>query len=523
MGDSAPGRRVCPPNAAGHRGSTLAEGPFESIPGRVQAIAAAAPVRIALCDEDMAITYGQLADAMALAAGRLVDAGVGRGDVVAICAFNSAPYVIAYLATVGIGAVVAPLPQSATADSLARMIDDCVARLVLVDAQTRALLDGAATAIRDLASVASPDVPSHANAHVEWPALDPSAPFNIIYSSGTTGTPKGIVQSHAMRDTHVRLGEACGYRAGGVTLLSTPLYSNTTLISLLPTLALGGTAILMRKFNVDGFLSLARDHRVTHAMLVPVQYQRLMASERFDAFDLSAFEEKFCTSAPFAPELKRDVLARWPGGLTEYYGMTEGGGLCILAAHRHPDKLHTVGTPATDTDMRIIDEDGVELPPGSVGEIVGRSGTLMLGYQNRPDATEDAMWTSPDGLRFVRTGDIGRFDADGFLVLMDRKKDVIISGGFNIYPSDLEDALRTHPRVVDVAVVGVPSAQWGETPIAFVVAEGVVAPDLLEFVNARVGKSQRLAGLRIVDALPRSAIGKLLKRELRATWTDGTR
>ena len=488
-------------------------------------MAAAAPGRIALRDEDVAVTYGQLVDAMALAAGRLVDAGIGRGDVVAICAFNSASYVIAYLAAVGMGAVVAPLPQSATADSLVRMIDDCSAPLVLVDAQTRALLDGTAAAarMRDLAHVASSRAPPPANVHFDWPEPEPSAPFNIIYSSGTTGTPKGIVQSHSMRDTHVRLGEACGYRAGGVTLLSTPLYSNTTLISLLPTLALGGTAVLMRKFSVDGFLSLARDHRVTHAMLVPIQYQRLMASEQFGTFDLSAFEEKFCTSAPFTAELKRAVLARWPGGLTEYYGMTEGGGLCILAAHRHPDKLHTVGQPAADADMRVVDEEGVELPPGGVGEIVGRSDTLMLGYLNRPDATEEAMWTSPDGLRFVRTGDIGRFDEGGFLVLMDRKKDVIISGGFNIYPSDLEDVLRAHPRVVDAAVVGVPSAQWGETPVAFVVGAGATASDLLEFVNARVGKSQRLADVRIVDALPRSGIGKLLKRELRATWTDDTR
>lgn len=500
----------------------MAEDAFLSVPARIRAVAALAPDRVALRDPDTALTYRQLMAATTQAAGRLAAAGIRRGDAVAICAWNCVSYVVAYQAAVGMGVVVAPLPQSATADSLVRMIRDCGARLVLVDAQTRELLAGtaASTLLRDLARIASTDVVPDADARVRWADLDPSDAFNIIYSSGTTGTPKGIVQSHSMRETHVLLGEACGYRAGGVSLLSTPLYSNTTLISLLPTLALGGTAVLMRKFNVDDFLVLAQRHRVTHAMLVPIQYQRLMASEGFDTFDLSSFEEKFCTSAPFSPELKREVLARWPGGLTEYYGMTEGGGLCMLLAHRHPDKLHTVGHPAVDTDMRIIDEVGVELPAGEVGEIVGRSGTLMSGYHNDAEATGRVFWTSPDGQRFLRTGDIGRFDADGFLILMDRKKDLIISGGFNIYPSDLEDVLCAIPGVLDAAVVGVPSTQWGETPVAFVVGQGLDAAGLLELVNSRLGKSQRLADLRIIDALPRNVIGKVLKRELREAWTD---
>ena len=502
-------------------GCELTENTFLSVPDRIRAAALRDLDRIALRDEHTALNYRQLIDAMAATAERLADAGVGRGDVVAICAFNSAHYVVAYMAAVAMGAVVAPLPQSASADSLTRMVADCDARLVLVDAETSALFaaDAIRAPVHDLGAITAAH--PHDEALFMWPRLDPDERFNIIYSSGTTGTPKGIVQSHAMRDTHVRLGEACGYRVRCVTLLSTPLYSNTTLISLLPTLALGGTAVLMRKFDVDGFLALAQAQRATHAMLVPVQYQRLLASAHFDDVDLSAFEQKFCTSAPFSAELKRDIVARWPGGLTEYYGMTEGGGLCMLPAHRHPDKLHTVGCPAPDTDMRVLDEQGIELPAGGVGEIVGRSAIVMSGYHNRPEDTEAAMWTSPEGLRFVRTGDIGRFDEDGFLILMDRKKDVIISGGFNIYPSDLEEIIREHPGVADAAVVGVPSARWGETPVAFVVGTDLAPAKLLESVNARVGKSQRLADLRVVDSLPRNAIGKLLKRELRAAYAAG--
>ncbi len=304
-------------------------------------------------------------------------------------------------------------------------------------------------------------------------------------------------------------------------LLATPLYSNTTLVVFFPSIALGGAVVLMRKFDARGYLVLAQRVRATHTMLVPVQYQRLMALPDVEAFDLSAFRTRFCTSAPFPAALKAEVLRRWPGGLVEFYGMTEGGGTCILEAHRYPDKLHTVGRPAPGTDLRLIDEAGRELPPDvpdSVGEVVGHSPGMMVGYHGRPEATREAEWFDAQGKRFIRTGDIGRFDADGFLILLDRRKDMIISGGFNIYPSDLEAQLREHPSVAEAAVVGVPSREWGETPVAFV----VLRPDSREeadalrlWLNARVGKTQRLAALHVVDELPRSSIGKVLKRKLR--------
>ncbi|MDO8274442.1 MAG: AMP-binding protein, partial [Serpentinimonas sp.] len=242
----------------------------------------------------------------------------------------------------------------------------------------------------------------------------------------------------------------------------------------------------------------------------------------FGRFDLSAFRYKFSTSAPLSAELKTDILRRWPGGLVEFYGMTEGGGSCILNAHLHPTKLDTVGQPAEGHDVRLIDDAGQEVPVGDLGEIVGRSGAMMLGYHQQDEKTREAEWISPQGERFIRTGDIGRFDADGFLTLMDRKKDMIISGGFNIYPSDLEAVLLQHPEVSDASVIGVPSEAWGETPVAFVVLKnGAAAEDaaLLQWVNQRVGKTQRLAGLQRIDDLPRSAIGKVLKRELRDLYT----
>ena len=499
--------------------------PFRRIADLVRDHARARPSQAALVAGAERVGYAELDAAMDRVAASLQRDGLGPGDTIAICASPSTTYAVVFLGALRAGVAVAPLAPSVTADSFASMLDDAQARLLFVDAAAVEALGGRS---RDgLASIALDDVaPGQPLDRWLMPVgaipttvdVAPEAPFNIIYSSGTTGQPKGIVQSHAMRWTHVMRGANYRYGPDTVTLLATPLYSNTTLVVFFPTIAFGGTVILMPKFDAAGYLALAEANRVTHTMLVPVQYQRIMALPDFDRRDLSSFAFKFSTSAPFNATLKADVLARWPGALIEFYGMTEGGGTCMLLAHLHPDKLHTVGQPAEGHDIRLIDEQGVELPRGATGEVVGHSGGMMTGYHRQPEKTREAEWFDPTGKRFIRTGDVGRFDDDGFLVLMDRKKDMIISGGFNIYPSDLEAELRLHPAVSEAAVVGVPSSTWGETPIAFVVphaAHDVTEDALMQWVNARVGRTQRLARLRFVDALPRSAIGKVLKRELR--------
>jgi acyl-CoA synthetase (AMP-forming)/AMP-acid ligase II len=282
----------------------------------------------------------------------------------------------------------------------------------------------------------------------------------------------------------------------------------------------------MEKFDARRYLELAQQHRGTHTMLVPVQYQRILDDPTFDQFDLSSFQAKFSTSAPFSAALKAEVLKRWPGRLTEIYGMTEGGGRCELEAHNYPHKLHTIGRPASGHDIRLIDETGKEVSPGQTGEIVGSSSAMMEGYFGLPEKTREVEWFDPSGKRFIRTGDIARYDEDGFLILADRKKDMVISGGFNIYPSDLEAELGQHSEVGDSAVVGVPSRQWGETPVAYVVLKPyatVTRDALLAWVNARLGKTQRLTDLVLTDILPRSEIGKVLKRELRERYAANTK
>jgi acyl-CoA synthetase (AMP-forming)/AMP-acid ligase II len=505
--------------------SQLAQ-PFGTVSALIRAHAAEQPSHWALIEGDRRLDYAALDTLMDRIVARLQADGLGRGDAIAICAASSIEYAAVFLGALRAGLAVAPLAPSSLMESLAAMVSDSGARLLFVDAEVAAALAPVrATLGADMialdgcdAAVSFRDWLAQAQAKPRPIEVGPTDPFNIIYSSGTTGTPKGIVQPHAMRWVHIQRAVPYEYGPQSTTLLATPLYSNTTLVCFVPTLAYGGTAVLMSKFDVTGYLELAQRHRATHTMLVPVQYQRLMAAPEFGRYDLSAFCMKLCTSAPFAAALKADIVARWPGGLVEFYGMTEGGGTVILAAHQFPEKLHTVGRPAAGHDIRLIDDSGREVGPGEVGEVVGHSPGMMTGYHKRPDLTAQAEWFDADGRRFVRTGDIGRFDTDGFLTLLDRKKDMIISGGFNIYPSDLETVARGHAAVADVAVVGVPSQRWGETPVAFVVAkpgEDMSAAALLAWVNERVGKTQRLAHIEICAALPRSAIGKVLKRELR--------
>jgi long-chain acyl-CoA synthetase len=502
------------------RPATTTPPPFRPIPEVLRENARARPEQLALRQGEDTMRWGAFDAAADRVAATLQRAGVRPQESIAICGANSIAYLVLFAGGLRAGLAVAPLPSGALPGQLAGMVRDSGARFLFTDDTVPALASDVPRIRMDdagegqwLAQWLAP-----AGSTPEPVAIQPEWGFNIIYSSGTTGTPKGIVQPHAMRWAHVARAENYGYGPESVALVATSLCSNTTLVAAMPCLAKGGCVVLTEgRFDPAAYLALAERVRATHAMLVPVQYQRLMAQPDFDRFDLSSFHMKFCTSAPFAAALKADVLARWPGGLVEYYGMTEGGGTCILEAHLFPGKLHTVGKPAEGHDIRLIDEEGREVAAGEIGEVVGRSGSMMTRYQNQPEKTRDAEWYDPEGRRYIRTGDVGRFDADGFLTLMDRRKDMVISGGFNIYPSDLEAVLRQHPCVLDVAVVGVPSELWGESPVAFVVPapDAPPAAALREWANARLGKTQRLADLRFVAELPRSDIGKVLKRQLR--------
>lgn len=505
----------------------------ETIVERVRANAARHPDKLALVCGDERLRWGDFDRRVNRVANLLLGLGLEKGDNVAILSPNSIPYATLFMGILRAGGCVTPLSSMASPEALEKMLRDSKPRAIFVAGQYLDLIDGF---VRDL-PIARYSIDFDRGDFTAFDAaLDGAAeddplipiamedPFNLIYSSGTTGTPKGILHDHAMRAAQMDRVTPNGYDDDARTLISTPLYSNTTIVAFVPTLFGGSTVHLMPKFDARGYLQIVEAERITHTMLVPVQYKRIMDVPDFDSFDLSSMRIKFSTSAPLRADVKRDVLARFPGKLIEYYGLTEGGGVTVLVADENPTKLHTVGTPAPGNDIRLIDPEGREVPQGAVGEICGRGPTMMAGYFGRDDLTADYIWRNEAGDVYFRSGDMGRFDEDGFLVLSDRKKDMIISGGLNIYANDLELVLLADPDVVDAAVIGIPSDAWGETPLGLVVLRAgatSTADDIRDRANARLGKSQRLSAVELRDTLPRSTIGKILKKDLRAPyWTQ---
>jgi acyl-CoA synthetase (AMP-forming)/AMP-acid ligase II len=243
-----------------------------------------------------------------------------------------------------------------------------------------------------------------------------------------------------------------------------------------------------------------------------------------DRHDLSSLEAIMCCGSPLPPPVKRGIRDRLGCQLIELYGLTEGI-ITTLAPEDFDRRIESVGKPIPGQHIRLVGNDDREVASGEQGEVVGFGRLVMAGYHNRADATAEATWLDSAGRRWLRTGDIGRLDAEGFLYIVDRKKDMILSGGQNIYPADIEAVMREHPAIREVAVVGVASDRWGETPLAVVVLKSgatarVTADELVTFTNTRVGKQQRISGVVFRASLPRNPNGKILKRELRRELAD---
>ena len=291
-------------------------------------------------------------------------------------------------------------------------------------------------------------------------AVKPETECNIIYSSGTTAVPKGIVHSHLCRMYWANdLALALRYHSGAVTLCSLGLFSNISWVAMLATILVGGTIVVMREFSPRALFEHIERYRVTHGTFVPVQFQRMLEARDLPAHDLSSLETIMCCGSPMTPALKRATRDRLGCNLIELYGLTEGI-VTTLAPEDFDRKIESVGRPIPGQQIAIVGSDDREVARGVDGEIVGLGPLAMEGYHNRPDATAEATWVDASGRRWMRTGDIGRLDDEGFLYIVDRKKDMILSGGQNIYPADIEAVMLQHPSVTEVAVIGVPDPTW---------------------------------------------------------------
>lgn len=490
------------------------------------------PRRRALVCGSQTLDWGTFSAALDRTANGLLGLGLSPGDRVGILMDNGVEMALAMFGAMRAGLVAVPLNTSVADAALAGMLRDCAARAIVVTPAHRARIEGLPADLRSALGgrqlCTGPTPPGEdwlawdtwferAATHPPDVTLDDEAPCNIIYSSGTTGLPKGIVHTHRRRlDWAYDLGFALRYHGGAVTLCSLGLYSNISWVAMLCTWVAGGTVVVMPSFEATAALETLERERITHFAMVPVQFQRMVASEAYERCDRSSLQAVMCCGSPLPLELKRELLAGLGGAFIELYGLTEG-----LITTQDPETADTrpgaVGQALVGTEIRIIDEQGRECPPGEPGEIVGRGRILMAGYLNRDDANAESTWTDTAGERWLRTGDIGRMDEEGHLWIVDRKKDMILSGGQNIFPADIETVMLEHPGVAEVAVIGVPSEQWGETPLALVVPRRD-APDadtLCTWTNARLGRQQRISGVRFRESLPRNPNGKVLKRELR--------
>jgi acyl-CoA synthetase (AMP-forming)/AMP-acid ligase II len=487
------------------------------------------PDKPALIFEDQRYTYRQLNQNVNQLANALQDSGIRKGDKIATLLPNCVELLEIYWAVAKLGAVVVPLSTLLLSTGLKSLLKDSDVVMVIAYSGMVATLDQIRNDLDAVASgnfilADSADTPGYRYYHELKAQADVSEPpnaqnkdddiFNIIYSSGTTGQPKGIIHTHKIRAMYAHLSVAAFRMTPESVFMHTgSIVFNGAFVMIMPSMFLGATFILHRQFNAETFIEAVEKEKVTHVIMVPAQLIAILHSKKFSPQALSSLEMICNVGAPLHQEHKEQLTRHLPDRFYELYGLTEGF-LTILDKNDYTSRPGSVGVPPPFYEMRIEDSDRNELPAGQIGEIVGRGPILMPQYYKRPDLTREAI---KDG--WLYTGDLGYVDEDGFLYLVDRKKDMIISGGVNVYPKDIEEVIVQHPAVLEAAVFGIPSDKWGESPVAAVTLadSGKITPqELQQWINQHVSaKFQRVQRVVIMEELPRNIAGKVLKRVMR--------
>jgi fatty-acyl-CoA synthase len=486
------------------------------------------PQRIALRAGERVITYAELHERVTRLAHGLRAIGAAAGDRVAYLGPNHPAFLETFFATGTIGAVFVPLNTRLAAAELEANLADAGAT-VLVHGREHAVM---AEELGQGRSVVGPSrfdqlIEGASDEPIDHP-VTPDDPCLIMFTSGTTGRAKGAVLSHAnITWNSLNVLVDADLLSDEVTLLVAPLFHTAGLnMTCLPTLLKGGQVVLEPTFEPDRVLELIERHRITFMFAVPPMYDAIARSPRWPTADLSSLRTLTCGGAPVPLSTIRTYQER---GLAfiQGYGMTEASpGVLLLDRAQSVTKAGSAGVPHFFTDVRIVRPDLVDCRPGEAGEVLVGGPNVMRGYWNRPDETSAAF--TPDGVWF-RSGDVAVSDVDGYVTVVDRIKDMIISGGENVYPAEVEQALADHPAVAAAAVIGVPDERWGEVGRAFVILRTDSTVDdvpvdgeaLREFLVGRIANYKIPKTVQIVTDLPRNAVGKILRSRLRDLSAEG--
>jgi fatty-acyl-CoA synthase len=476
----------------------------------------------AIVDGNRRLTYAQLGQHARRAAELLYELGVGRYDRVATLTSNCVEFVELFYGTAELGAILVPLNFRLAARELDYQIRDSGAQLLFVGPEHTELADQLASDLPIRARIdLAEEYPRRRDAATPRPAAESeraafSDPHLILYTAGTTGHPKGAILTHAnVFWNAANTSIAVGLTDRDTTATILPMFHSGGIgLFTIPTLIVGGRVIVQRKFDPDDLIDILRRERVAVCLGVPAIWLEMLKRPEFTAASFPALRYLASGGAPCPTSVLDEIAARH-FVLLQGYGLTEtspSGTLMPVPDWRR--KAGTVGKPMAFVELRIVRSDGTACGVGEIGEAQFRGPNVFAGYWNAPDATAEAF--TPDG--WLHTGDLGFLDDEGFVTLVDRKKDMVITGGENVYSAEVEDALFAHAAVAEAAVIGVPDQRWGEAVCAIVVLRPEAkasADELIAHCRARLAKYKTPKYVVFIDSLPRNAAGKVLKRQLR--------
>ena len=495
------------------------------------------PDKLAIICGEERITYKELDQRSNQFANALIQQGLDKGHNIAIYSTNQMEYPSIFFGAAKSGGILAHMSSRSSIDELVNVIDNTDIEAVFVHSALADKVIMSREILPNLKRVIVFGDAAEAGEGIETldqflgdantvsPEVDikESDPFGITYTGGTTGFPKGVVVSHEARVIgSVRAMREMEIAPTDIMCCSSPLFHIAGLFIWFQTgIMMGLTSLIMPSWDPVEFMNLTEAHGITAAFMVPTQINSVISHEEFDAKRLNTLRYVNYGASPTSlAQLKRQINALPDVVWQEQYGQSEAGNLTVRRPEYNLSKSGSVGRPYTDLELAIFDRNDQALPPGEPGEVVTRGAQVMLYYYNDPEKTEETFTKD----RWIKTGDIGYLDEDGFLFLVDRSKDMIISGGENIFPSEIEEALYRHAAVNECAVFGIPDDYWGELPAAHVVLElGKIVneEELIEFCKKLVARHKRPRLIKFVDSLPKSAVGKIQKNVIREPYWVG--